>query len=128
MVKSTMNLLAIDYGTKRIGLAISIKGIISPLKTIPNNDHQFSVIKKVISDYQISKVYIGLSEGYFAKVTKKFINQLQKITKIPIETVEESISTIEAEAIFKRNKNKSKNYQKKIDSLAAAVILSRTQV
>jgi RNase H-fold protein (predicted Holliday junction resolvase) len=47
------------------------------------------------------------------------------VLKLNIETVEESVSTIEAEQIYIQNGNKKKDYKKLIDSVAAAVILRR---
>lgn len=128
MLHFSMNLLSIDYGTKRIGLAISIKGVISPLKTIKNDKNLLFSLQKITNDYRIDKIYIGICQGAFALATTAFIKKFKTTTKIPIETVEEAVSTIQADQIFKRNKNKAKNYQKHIDSIAAAVILSRVQV
>lgn len=123
-----MNLLSIDYGSKRIGLAVSIKGVISPLKTTPNDKTLIPLIKTMASQYRVSRIYVGLSEGSFADTTKIFITKLKNSTKIPVIAVEEAVSTIEADRIFKNNRNKRKNYKKQIDSIAAAVILSRVQV
>ena len=123
-----MNLLSIDYGTKRVGLAVSILGVISPLSTVPNDDTLVSVIKALSHQYQIGQIYVGISEGSFAATTKLFVEKLKNSTSIPIITVEEAVSTIEADKIFKDNRNKRKNYKKQIDSIAAAVILSRVQV
>ncbi|MDD4937525.1 MAG: Holliday junction resolvase RuvX [Candidatus Shapirobacteria bacterium] len=120
-----MNLLAIDYGTKRIGLAISIKNIITPIDPIKNDSQKFSQIQKIIDQYQIEKIYIGISEGDFAIITKDFIKELKKMVICSIETVEEAVSTIEANQIFITNKNKKKNYKNLIDSISAAVILRR---
>jgi RNase H-fold protein (predicted Holliday junction resolvase) len=47
------------------------------------------------------------------------------VIKLPIETVEESVSTIEAEGIFSESGKNAKSYKKQIDSIAAAVILNR---
>jgi len=120
-----MNLLAIDYGTKRIGLAISIKNIITPIDPIKNDSQKFSQIQKIINQYQIEKIYIGISEGDFAIITKDFVKELKKMVICSIETIEEAVSTIEANQIFITNKNKKKNYKKSIDSISAAVILRR---
>jgi len=120
-----MNLLSLDYGQKRIGLAYSVSGIITPLAVYQNDDQFISKLKKVILDYQIGKIYVGLSEGDFAKETLLFVSRLSSMLELPIETVEEAVSTIEAEEIYIKNKNKKKNYKNQIDSLAAAVILRR---
>jgi putative transcription antitermination factor YqgF len=120
-----MNVLAIDYGSKRIGLAISIEKIIEPIPGIKNDDHIFQNIKSVITDYKIEKVFVGVSEGEFARITKKFVEDLKNVLTLPIETVEEAVSTIEADQIYLANKNKKKDYKKTIDSIAAAVVLRR---
>lgn len=120
-----MNLLAIDYGSKNIGLAISIQGIISPIDSIKNDDQKFNFIKQIISVYQIDKIYIGISEGEFANTTKKFVEELKNMVICDVETVEEAVSTIEASEIFAQNNKKKKNYKKLIDSISAAVILRR---
>jgi putative transcription antitermination factor YqgF len=120
-----MNCLGIDYGTKNIGLAVSILDIITPILAIKNDENIITNIQKIISDYKIDKIYIGVSEGEFATITKTFVEKLRGVLQLSIETVEESVSTIEAQQIYIKNKNKKKNYKKLIDSVAAAVILRR---
>jgi len=120
-----MNCLAIDYGSKRIGLAIAIEGIIEPIPGIKNNADVFKNIKSVIADYKIEKIFVGISEGEFARITKKFVEDLKNVLPLPIETVEEAVSTIEADQIYLTNRNKKKDYKKNIDSVAAAVVLRR---
>lgn len=120
-----MNYLAIDYGSKRIGLAVAIEGIIEPILPIKNDTKLFENLNKIIIDYQIEKIYVGISEGEFALQTKKFVQKLISMVKLPVETTEEAVSTIEAEKIFFDNRKKKKNYKKNIDSISAAVILRR---
>ena len=120
-----MNLLSIDFGTKRIGLAYSINDIIFTLPMVKNDSNFIANLQKIIDDYHIEKIYVGLCEGKIAELTKKFIINLSGMIKLPIETVEESISTIEADGIFSKNKNNRKAYKKQIDSISAAVILNR---
>lgn len=123
-----MNLLSIDFGTKRIGLAISVQGIITPIPAIENNSQVNNKIEELINQYQIQKIYVGISEGKIAQLTKNFIESLEPVIKLPIETVEEAVSTIEAKEIFLSNKKKKKNYKKLIDSISAAVILRRVNI
>jgi len=120
-----MNCLAIDYGTKRVGLAYSVRGIISPLATLPNDQELIPKIRQIIDEYQISKLYVGLSEGQIAKLTLRFVAKLSHMIELPVETVEEAVSTIEADSIYQQNKKNRKSYHQTIDSLAAAVILKR---
>ncbi len=113
-----MNYLSLDYGTKRVGLAYTINNIIFTLPQIDNNDKLIIQIKKIITDYKINKIFVGMSQGKFALVTKSFVNKLKTATNIPIETVEEAVSTIEASKIRPKN-------SKKLDSVSAAIILNR---
>lgn len=122
-----MNLLGIDYGTKRIGLAISVNEIISPIEAAKNDKNIFNKINEIINQYKIEKIFVGISEGKIADQTKKFISRLSSVLQLEIETIEESVSTIEADQIFKENKRKNKKYKNLIDSIAAAVILRRAQ-
>ncbi|HOZ80812.1 MAG TPA: Holliday junction resolvase RuvX [Candidatus Woesebacteria bacterium] len=118
-----MNYLSIDYGTKRVGFAYSVAGIIQPLPPHANDPQLIDYLNKLIKDYQIGKIYVGLCEGKFKLKTLKFVDQLENLLKLPIETVEEAVSTIEAESIVKTNRTAKKNHF--VDSVAAAVILSR---
>ena len=120
-----MNYLAIDFGTKRIGLAYSQDGIISTLPAIKNDPELIKNIKKVINEYHIDKIYVGISEGVFGDTTQKFVTYLGSMIRLPIDTVEEAVSTIEADTIFKKNKKSAKLYHQLIDSISAAVILNR---
>jgi len=120
-----MNYLAIDFGTKRIGLAYSQDGIISTLPAIKNDPELIKNIKKVINEYHIDKIYVGISEGVFGDTTQKFVTYLGSMIRLPIDTVEEAVSTIEADTIFKKNKKSAKSYHQLIDSISAAVILNR---
>lgn len=120
-----MNALAIDFGLKRVGLAYTQNSIIFTLPQLINDKNLFSKIKDIISDYQINKIYIGLSEGYIATKTLEFVLKLKKFVDLPVETIEESVSTIEAGSIYKKIAKKKVDFKKNVDSISAAVILGR---
>lgn len=120
-----MNCLSIDYGSKRIGIAISTQGIIEPFAVVKNDSNFLNYLKNIISENKIEKIFIGVSEGLFAQRTLEFVEYLKQNINLPIETVEEAVSTIEADKIYKDNKKSKKNYKNKIDAIAAAVILKR---
>lgn len=120
-----MNFLGIDYGTKHIGLALAVSEIINTIPSIENNSESIDKINKILIENRVDKIFIGLSVGKVANKTLEFIKSLRSVIKLPIETVEESVSTIEAAEIYKRNFGSKKFYKKQIDSIAAAVILNR---
>jgi RNase H-fold protein (predicted Holliday junction resolvase) len=113
-----MNYLSIDYGSKRVGLAYTVNNIIFTLPQINNDNNTLSKIQKFINSHTIGKIYVGLSEGKFAQKTLDFVNILKKEFNVPVETVEESVSTIEANQLRPNN-------PKKNDSVSAAIILNR---
>jgi len=120
-----MNCLSIDYGSKKIGIAISTDGLIEPLTVVKNDSNFLEYLKKIIIEYQIEKIFVGISEGLFAQKTLEFVRYLRQNISLSIETVEEAVSTIEADQIYLANKKSKKDYKNKIDSIAAAVILQR---
>ena len=99
--------------------------MIEPLTVVKNDSQFLKYLNQVISEYKIEKVFVGVSEGLFAQKTLEFVEFIKKNISLPVETVEESVSTIEAQAIFKANKKHQKDYNNKIDAIAAAVILQR---
>ena len=120
-----MNCLSIDYGSKRIGIAISTQGIIEPFAVVKNDPNFLNYLKNIIFENKIEKVFVGISEGLFAQKTLEFVKYLKKNISLPVETVEEAVSTIEADKIYSANKKSKKDYKNKIDAIAAAVILKR---
>ena len=120
-----MNYLGIDFGTKRIGLAYSQQGIIFTIPPLQNDQHLFDNLLTILKEYQINEIYIGISEGKIANLTQRFIDKLALMVKLPIESVEEAVSTLEAEDMFKKNLYSAKKHSRHIDSMAAAIILNR---
>ncbi len=120
-----MNKLAIDYGTKNIGLAYSINGIIFTLPIIKNDSKIIDNLQKIIDQYKITGIYVGISEGHMANLIMVFVSKLKRMLKLPVETVEEAVSTIEATSIRNQNGKTKKKRLEQVDSVAAAVILKR---
>lgn len=106
-------------------MAYSVSGIIFTLPAISNDDKLFANLKDIISQHSITRIYIGLSEGVIADKTLQFVSTLTGMVKLPVETTEEAVSTVEAAEIFRHNLSKKKDYKKLVDSVAAAVILRR---
>lgn len=120
-----MRYLAIDYGEKYIGLAISDENgdIALPYKTLENKnqDFVFNSIQEVCKKEKIQKIVVGLSLSKQmkltaqAKITKEFAKELEKFLKLPIEFENELFSTKIIEKNFGRTK--------RINEAAATIIL-----
>lgn len=126
-----MNILCLDYGTKRIGVAVATTPIAEPLGIIPNSknpkltdvlaQHALAQILKLIEEFKIEKIVVGISEGAMAEKTKIFIGQLTEKTGLPIEEVDETLTSVEAGK--KMNEKKRRTHREVKDHLAAALIL-----
>ena len=126
-------LLAIDYGEKRLGLAISDPNqiISKPLKTIILSDSQYiyNELEKIISDYEIQKLIIGLPLGMDGKNTQQtskveaFKENLQNKIGIPIILFDERLSSVSAKKSLISQGIKTGHNKSKIDQTAAAIFL-----
>jgi putative Holliday junction resolvase len=122
-------ILSIDYGEKRIGLAVSdeLHLLAHPLKTIKNDKTVFEQIFKIVKEYNIEKIIVGYpvwdKPTEIVKKIEEFVNNLKEIVKVDIEFVNEMYSTKTACEKLASIGKKYKKYKEKLDSFAAAIIL-----
>ncbi len=116
-------ILAIDYGLRRVGLAVSRVGIAEPFKVLINNDQLFSQIKTVCQQEGADLVLVGISEGEMAEKTKQFAQKLEQEIDAEIKLVDETLSSqIAAEKLAESQANIKKR-RGPIDHYAAASFL-----
>ena len=126
-----MRYLAIDYGTKRTGLAIcdASETITSPLAVINDQKGLLKKISQIVEAENVEAIVLGLplnmtgSESSQTRMVLKFAEQLKDHLSIPVHLQDERLSSFGAEeklapADFTRGKRK-----KRIDAIAAAEIL-----
>jgi len=133
MDENFSRILAIDYGKKRIGLAISGPlGITTqPLKAIIRShiDSDLKIITDKINEYEVDRIVIGLplnmdgSEGFMVKFMRSFANQLKNKCALEIIEIDERLTSFQAGEILKEAEVKGKRKKEKIDSLSAQIIL-----
>ena len=126
-------ILAIDYGERKIGLAISdpLCIIAKPYKTITNNSQKdlLEDIKKIIKSKNINKIVIGLPitlKNTFSKQTHKvqeFIDYISNSLDIEIIVVDERLSSLEAKKSLINQGIKTGHNKEDIDMTAAALFL-----
>lgn len=113
--------LAIDYGTVRVGLALSIASLADPLTILPNDANLISNIIAICSENQVEVLVIGLSENEMAQKTKEFVSLLTAQTNLPISYVDETLSS---HSVHKKLKTAKKSKRSgNIDHYAAAEFL-----
>jgi putative Holliday junction resolvase len=129
-------ILAIDYGAKNIGLAISdFRGIIATplevLRVTPKNGYK-KIVEKIaeISDRnKVQTILLGkpqifeVSHKKTLEKIEKFENLLMEGVNLPILNYDESYSTVTAQDMLLYTRQNVKSSKDKIDSVAAAVFL-----
>ncbi|WP_343189429.1 Holliday junction resolvase RuvX [Buchnera aphidicola] len=127
-----MIILAFDYGTKKIGVAIGqkITKTARPLKkiTFKNNKIKWIKISKLINEWKPKKIIIGLPLTLKGKkqnitiITKNFAKKIKKKYNIKIILHNEILTTKLAKSYLLKKKKK-KYLKNDIDSIAAVFIL-----
>lgn len=115
--------MAIDYGKKRIGLAIGEKGLVSPLIVYPLDSHIFVRIRKICGEELIDKIVLGVSDTLEEEI-KMFGQELEKAVGLPVVLEDETLTTKEAVDKMLMSSTKRKSRREKIDAVAAAEILT----
>ncbi len=101
-------LLGVDYGTVRIGLAVSdaARIIASPLATYrrQSRDEDAAFFRRLVEEEEIGALVVGLpihlsgAEGQKAAEARAFGQWLQQTTGLPVVFWDESFSTVQAES------------------------------
>lgn len=132
-----MKYLGIDFGTKRVGLAISDENatFAFPKETLKNDENLISNIKNIIESEKIEAIVIGESldvEGLENKVNQSILNFIENLKQefnLPVNKEKEFFSSFEAHGrLGKESMNDRKTKIEKgndLDSKAAAIILQR---
>lgn len=107
-------ILGIDYGLKNIGLAISEGTLAEPYSTV----YSVREIKNIAAKLGITKVVVGISEGKSKDRAIGFGKKLKNMLGLPIEFVDETLTSHEAG--LPAGRQGGKNHSK-----AAAIILQR---
>ena len=125
----TGRLIALDVGTKRIGIATcdATRLITTPQLIInrQSNKDDFTKIQQFAEENEIVGIVVGLPIGYedTCKIITKFTEKLDEFLekKLPITLFDESLSSFEAKEIHSSPLSRKKN--KFVDDIAASVFL-----
>ena len=131
-----MRILALDYGSKTVGLAITdpLGLIVQPLRTIWREREgklrkTVEEIVEICKDYQVEELVLGYpchmdgSEGERVERVLAFQEMLKKKIELPIHLYDERLSTMEAEEILWENGVPKDRQKEVLDQVAAQVIL-----
>lgn len=130
-------LLGFDFGLKRIGVAAGSEetGTASPVTTVRAGapDIDWAAISTLVSEWQPDLVLVGLplnkdnSAGTIAQQAQRFANQLQSRYLVPVELVDERLSSWEAADRVRRERRagarRRGNAKSGLDAVAAQLII-----
>jgi len=124
--------IAFDYGDVRIGVAVSDPDSIlsSPLTTLKATDKNLSSqISQIITEIEPVTIYVGRpsllsgNDGVATEKATEFASLLRTITQVPIELIDERMSTISASRNLREAGRSAKESKDAIDMAAAVAIL-----
>lgn len=131
--KNEERILAIDYGEKRIGIAITdpLNIFAYPLITLNNNQKFWEEIKRIIQDYCVKKIIIGnpiKESGKDSRILPQIIKlkeELKMKFKLPVELFDERYTShIAKQRMIESETSRSKRQKKGLlDKNSAAVLL-----
>ena len=125
--------LAIDYGRKRIGLAISdeLALIAQPLTTLVRTNRQNDIrrLRQICRDREIARIVVGSplhirgETSPMSEEAARFAARLRKESGIPVDLQDERLTSWEAGQMAAKLKSSSRPNRAPLDHLAAAIIL-----
>jgi putative Holliday junction resolvase len=132
-VNTESRVMGIDYGEKRIGLALSdpLLTFAYPFTTLLNDFSFIKNLMKVIKEKNVSKIILGLPSNKFkaskelADKVRNFKSEVESETKIEIILWDEEFSSIIAKEKINESVTKKSDRRKKdlLDRHSAAIIL-----
>lgn len=126
-------ILAIDYGRRRLGLALSdAAGLTArPLATLErtNRRNDLRRLREIVRQHDVRRIVVGHplhldgTVGEMAAETARFATRIEKQLGLPVELVDERLSSWEAEQVLAATKAAPRKRARSLDQVAAAVIL-----
>ncbi|WP_035139636.1 Holliday junction resolvase RuvX [Fischerella sp. PCC 9605] len=127
--------LGLDVGRKRIGVAgCDRTGLIATgITTVERTSFQQDVeqIQQLVNEREVQVLVIGLpysmdgSLGFQAKQVQKFATRLGKVLNLPVEYVDERLTSFQAEQLLIAENRSPSRHKALIDRKAAALILQQ---
>ncbi|MEJ2649219.1 MAG: Holliday junction resolvase RuvX [Sedimentisphaerales bacterium] len=126
-----MRYLAIDYGSRRTGLAICdpTETIVSPLAVVDSRKDLLERINEIIETDNVEAVVLGLplnmddTKGPQAQLVLEFAERLRKKLRVPVHLQDERLSSFAAEEKLSAAQYSKAKKKERLDAVAAAEIL-----
>jgi putative holliday junction resolvase len=126
-------ILALDHGTKRIGIAISdeMKMIAQPLEFVPAApfDSFLKRLCQLLEERQVALILVGMPRnmdgtyGPAAQKVQEFVAALKPAVSVPIRTWDERLTSAQANRLLIQANVRREARKQKVDKMAAAILL-----
>jgi putative Holliday junction resolvase len=128
-----MRILALDHGTKRIGIAVSdeLKMIAQPLEFVPAEPFSafLTRLKELLSEKEIELILVGMprnmngSYGPAALKVEEFVATLRRSVTVTVKTWDERLTSAQANRYLIEGNVRRDKRKEKVDQMAAAILL-----
>jgi putative Holliday junction resolvase len=128
-----MRVLALDHGSKRIGVALSdeLKVIAQPLEFVPAEPFAdfLARFRHLLKEHEVEIVLVGLprnmdgSYGPAALKVQEFVAALRDAVAVPIRTWDERLTSAQANRFLVEANVRRQDRKGKVDKTAAAILL-----
>jgi putative holliday junction resolvase len=124
--------LGLDVGEKRIGVALAEGKIVTAYGIVEVTTYQAAILEiaKICQSENVVKIVVGApkhEDTFQIDKVRFFAMELAKTINLPIEYVDETLTSVEAERRLKKTKldPRSKKYKQEVDKIAAELILEQ---
>ena len=128
-----MKVLAVDYGRRRIGLAVGdpLTRVATPLGLVAAGSLRVAIdeILKRVGEFEVERIVVGYplnmdgSRGAACAEVDRFVRSLRRRIHLPVSLVDEKLTSFAAEEMGKEIQNDFHKRKGFLDSLAAQLIL-----
>ncbi|HZR19634.1 MAG TPA: Holliday junction resolvase RuvX [Verrucomicrobiae bacterium] len=128
-----MRILALDHGTKRIGVAVSdeLQMIAQPLEFVPAEPFAafLNRLKQLLAEKEVELVLVGMPRnmngtyGPAALKVEEFVAVLRAAITIPVKTWDERLTSAQANRFLIEGNVRREKRKEKVDKMAAAILL-----
>jgi putative Holliday junction resolvase len=124
--------MGVDYGTTRIGVALSdlLHITAQPFRVVEASAFDDQVMS-IVAESDVERIVVGLPTHWqgrndaAARVAVAFTEHLARITGLPVETVDERFTTAAAQSFLIDSGVRREKRKEVVDKVAAAVLLQR---
>jgi putative Holliday junction resolvase len=128
-----VRILALDHGTKRVGVALSdeLGMIAQPLEFIAAEpfDQFARRLQEILRDKPCGQILVGLPRnmdgtyGPAAEKVREFIAKLKEIIPVPVRSWDERLTSAQANRVLLQGNVRREQRKEKVDAIAAAILL-----